>query len=197
MALEATATYIDSLVITNPVGATDIPLVADDHLRLIKGAIKRTFAAISGPMTATATQLDAMDTGMRGDQNLCVSATHSYTARPKYSRAGGGYSMGGHYGMAIDTSGTAITNLTYLLGWQASKSGTLYRAFFPGAPSIGKPSDGSGNYAAAKVTPMAPSMRASGVTLTITTSGTVVSYVMIGQDNLATAGPSMVLLNVW
>jgi len=42
MALEA-GTYVNDLVVTNPVGATDFVSNGDDHLRLIKTVLKNTF----------------------------------------------------------------------------------------------------------------------------------------------------------
>lgn len=47
MALE-TGTYIDDLVITNPVGSTDAVKFGDDHLRLIKKVAKNTFPNMTG-----------------------------------------------------------------------------------------------------------------------------------------------------
>lgn len=49
MALE-TATYINQLVSTNPLGSDPIAS-GDDHIRLIKSALKATFPAITGPVT--------------------------------------------------------------------------------------------------------------------------------------------------
>ena len=51
MALES-ATFIDGLVVTNPVGATDQISQGDNHLRLIKDVLKNSF-----PMITKATQL--------------------------------------------------------------------------------------------------------------------------------------------
>jgi len=59
MALEST-TYIDGLVSTNPAG-TDPRSQGDDHLRLIKSAIKTTFPSISGEVTATHVELNHLD----------------------------------------------------------------------------------------------------------------------------------------
>jgi hypothetical protein len=59
MALE-TASYINGLVATNPT-ATDTVAQADDHIRLIKAAIKATFPNIAGAMTATDTILNGLD----------------------------------------------------------------------------------------------------------------------------------------
>lgn len=56
MALE-TGNYISDLVITNPTAA-DPKSQGDDHLRLIKSAIKNTFAAITGAIVATHTELN-------------------------------------------------------------------------------------------------------------------------------------------
>lgn len=52
MGLE-TSSYIDGLVVTNPV-ATDGLSEADDHLRLIKSTIKNTFPNIAAPLTGNA-----------------------------------------------------------------------------------------------------------------------------------------------
>lgn len=56
MGLE-TATYIDSLVETNPTGSDDRS-TADDHLRLLKASLKRTFANINGEVRATPANLN-------------------------------------------------------------------------------------------------------------------------------------------
>lgn len=56
MGLEA-ATYINQLVATNPVGATDPKAQGDDHLRLIKSALQATFPNITGPVTPTQAEL--------------------------------------------------------------------------------------------------------------------------------------------
>ena len=60
MALES-ATYINDLNAANP-AATDGLAQADDHFRLIKGAVKATFPNVTGAITATHTALDAAST---------------------------------------------------------------------------------------------------------------------------------------
>lgn len=57
MGLES-ATYIDGLVETNPT-SSDNANQGDNHLRLIKAAIKATFPNITGPVTATHGALSA------------------------------------------------------------------------------------------------------------------------------------------
>ena len=60
MALES-ATYISDLNAANP-AATDGLAQADDHFRLIKGAVKATFPNVAGAISATHTALDAAAT---------------------------------------------------------------------------------------------------------------------------------------
>ena len=59
MGLE-TATYINSLVATNPV-ANDPKNQGDDHIRLLKSALKNTFPNIGGAVTVAATELNYLD----------------------------------------------------------------------------------------------------------------------------------------
>lgn len=59
MALE-TASYINGLVATNPT-ATDTVAQADDHIRLIKAAIKATFPNVTGAITVDQTTLNGFD----------------------------------------------------------------------------------------------------------------------------------------
>ena len=58
MALE-TASFIDGLNSSNP-AATDALAQADDHLRLIKAAIKATFPNITGAVTLTQAQINVL-----------------------------------------------------------------------------------------------------------------------------------------
>ncbi len=69
MALEST-TYIDGLVATNPTG-TDARSQGDDHIRLVKSAIRTTFPNIAGAVTATHTELNLIDgyTGTTAELN--------------------------------------------------------------------------------------------------------------------------------
>ena len=58
MALE-TGTYINSLVSSNP-ASTDGLAQADDHLRLLKSTIKATLPNVTGAITSTHTELNAL-----------------------------------------------------------------------------------------------------------------------------------------
>lgn len=58
MSLETAAT-IDQLVITNPT-STDPLAEADDHIRMLKTALKATFPGITGTTTATTAALNAL-----------------------------------------------------------------------------------------------------------------------------------------
>lgn len=88
MALES-ATYIDDLVASNPVGGTDDYATADDHLRLIKSVLQNSFPNISGAMNASDVELNTLDgilastaelnildgyTGTTGDLNILSGA---------------------------------------------------------------------------------------------------------------------------
>jgi hypothetical protein len=52
-----TATYINQLDAANPLGSDPIAS-GDDHLRLIKAAVKATFPNITGPVTATQAEIN-------------------------------------------------------------------------------------------------------------------------------------------
>lgn len=58
MGLES-GTYISDLVASNPLGS-DNKAQGDDHIRLIKTVIKNTFPNISGPVTLTQDQINAL-----------------------------------------------------------------------------------------------------------------------------------------
>lgn len=59
MALES-ATYIDDLVTTNPVGSDD-KSQGDDHIRLLKSTIKATFPNVTGIVSPTHSELNYVD----------------------------------------------------------------------------------------------------------------------------------------
>ena len=59
MALE-TATYISSLVITNPAAGDNVS-AGDDHIRLLKKTIKNSFPYVTGAVSATHTELNYVD----------------------------------------------------------------------------------------------------------------------------------------
>jgi hypothetical protein len=82
MALE-TATYISDLVSTNPV-AGDPVSQGDDHLRLIKSAVKASFTGVSGAVTLTHTQLNSVV----GKQTIWIPAG-AMTARTTSGAAAG------------------------------------------------------------------------------------------------------------
>lgn len=59
MSLES-ATYINGLVATNPT-ASDPKAQGDDHIRLLKSTIQASFPAVSGPVSASHTELSLLD----------------------------------------------------------------------------------------------------------------------------------------
>ena len=58
MALE-TATYIDALVDSNPAGADQFS-TGDDHVRLLKACLQRTFSKIAGAVSASSAELNIL-----------------------------------------------------------------------------------------------------------------------------------------
>jgi hypothetical protein len=80
MGLE-TGTYISDLVAANPVGATDPKSAGDNHIRLLKATILATFAAITGAVTASHTELNNLAgvTGKTGTGNVVLSASPTLT----------------------------------------------------------------------------------------------------------------------
>jgi hypothetical protein len=61
MALEAGDGFISGLVATNPVNATDQVAQGDDHLRLIKTALKGTFPNLNAAVTSSPAELNILD----------------------------------------------------------------------------------------------------------------------------------------
>lgn len=61
MALEAGDGFISGLVATNPVNATDQVAQGDDHIRLIKTAVKGTFPNLTGAVTPSQAELNILD----------------------------------------------------------------------------------------------------------------------------------------
>lgn len=78
MGLEA-ATYIDGLVITNPVGATDPRSQGDDHLRLLKTTLKNTFPALTGAVTATQAEINQLHNGVLQTINAGSASAPAYS----------------------------------------------------------------------------------------------------------------------
>lgn len=81
MGLEV-ATYVQSLVSTNPVGASDGLNTADDHLRLIKAVLKATFPHATAAINPTVAELNYLVgvTSLIQTQLNAKLASASYTA---------------------------------------------------------------------------------------------------------------------
>jgi len=84
MALE-TASFISELTVTNPVGASDPKSAGDDHLRLIKTAIKGSFPSFVGtagvPKSISLTE-DQLNDCARKAATATISALWNFTTRP-------------------------------------------------------------------------------------------------------------------
>ena len=64
MSLE-TATYLDALVLTNPLGA-DQRLTADDHVRLLKACLQRSFNRVNGVCSASSAEFNILNGAQAG-----------------------------------------------------------------------------------------------------------------------------------
>lgn len=82
------ATYISDLVATNPL-SSDLASTGDDHMRLIKSAIKTTFPNIAGAVTPTHTELNYVDGSDSGTYTGTLTGlTTSPTLVINYRRMG-------------------------------------------------------------------------------------------------------------
>lgn len=81
MGLEA-ATFINQLVATNPVGATDPRSQGDDHIRLLKLTLQNTFPNITNQVTANHTELNQLH------NSVITSLSSGAVGAPTYSFAG-------------------------------------------------------------------------------------------------------------
>lgn len=100
-----TATYVDSLDTANPLG-TDSRSSADDHARLIKASLRRTFPAIAGQVSAS-----------HGEMNFLRSASVAIQAQIDVIKSGSysvtyaksvGYALSAKY--AVSTSMVAYAD---------------------------------------------------------------------------------------
>ncbi len=84
MALE-TASFIPELTVTNPVGASDPKSQGDDHLRLIKTAIKGSFPSFVGtagvPKSISLTEDQLNDAALKSAA-ATISALYDFTTPP-------------------------------------------------------------------------------------------------------------------
>ncbi len=77
MALEdltGSSKFIDDLVATNPVGATDPKSEGDDHIRGLKNVLRNCFEFVTGAVTATHTELSHL-ASITADAILFLAAT--------------------------------------------------------------------------------------------------------------------------
>jgi hypothetical protein len=97
MGLE-TGTNIGDLVVTNP-AATDVKSQGDDHLRLIKSAVRQSFAGFSGAVLITGTN---------------AGAVNAYTVTPTTALLAYGPSMLLVFSPSVTNTGPATVNVSGL-----------------------------------------------------------------------------------
>jgi hypothetical protein len=121
-----TATFVVSLVVTNPDG-TDPKSTADDHIRLIKASLKRTFPLLDGAVSLSHTQLmrlndlsASVQLQLNDLRDGTATANNAINARYANSAsvASNALSLGGFAAAAYPrlTAGNAFTSLNYFAG---------------------------------------------------------------------------------
>ena len=128
MALD-TATYISQLVATNPL-STDFKSQGDDHIRLVKSTLQATFPNITGAVTLTHTQINALSSSLNraisvacSDETTALSTgsgkvtfrmPHATTLTPVRASLTTAQTSGSIFTVDINESGTTIlsTKLT-------------------------------------------------------------------------------------
>jgi len=120
MALE-TASFIDGLNSSNPV-ATDGLAQADDHIRLIKSAVKATLPNVTGAITASHSELSTLAgyTGNTADLNLM-----SGQAAASVTSANVGHLSGVTSNIQTQLDGKVTTARTLTAGSGLSGGGSL------------------------------------------------------------------------
>jgi len=82
MPIEQNVQYIDDLNATNP-PATDPLSQVDDHLRLIKTAVKQSFPNVTGAVTATHTVLNGLDGRVTAVEGRDLTAIKNNSGTPE------------------------------------------------------------------------------------------------------------------
>jgi hypothetical protein len=110
-----TANFINELDVANPLGSDDRS-TADDHLRLVKGALKGSFPNFTGiPMTATEAQLNAAGSPLIFAPPVTSGAADTYTATVGITA----YVTGTIYKLRIHAANTAAVPTLALDGLAA------------------------------------------------------------------------------
>ena len=142
MALE-TGTYISDLNNLNPT-ITDQISQGDDHIRLIKGTLKTTFPSVSGAVTLTHTQINALPTDITTAQSTLQTNINTLdTAKAPLASP----TFTGIPAAPTATSGTATTQLATTAFVGAALTGFATSTANIGANSVALGTKTTGNYA--------------------------------------------------
>lgn len=170
MALEAGDGFISGLVITNPVNATDQVAQGDDHLRLIKTALKGTFPNLNGAVTATPAELNVLDVDNTLDLNHATVDMDGTTWNADYTNvdidAATSLTLEGGACSLVLTTGIVMTG--QLLGAAGSKTAPTYS--FNGDGDTGFFRNGANNPAISAGDTTVASFASTQTTFTCTTA---------------------------
>lgn len=196
MGLEAT-TFISGLDSANPL-ATDPKSQGDDHLRLIKSAVKASFPGITGAVTATHTELNALAgfTGAVASTTAVQTLTNKTLTTPALGTPGSG--------VLTNCTGTAA-GLTAGIATVANGlkfSTTTVAVSASAAPSSGQVLTASSATAAAWATPSAGVLFANNGASNVTAAWQLISTssetgLALGESAASTNGSgSQTLMSV-
>ena len=140
-----TATYISDLVPSNPAGSDPL-FTSDDHVRLIKGALKNTFPGITGALTSSTGAMVLTDgTATAPAYSFASEATLGFYRTSPGNIATSGALIGSvPIGGRIDWFGTDATLPSWLLPCDGQAvSRTTYAALFAAIGTTWGAGDGS------------------------------------------------------
>jgi hypothetical protein len=154
MALEdltGTDKFIDDLINTNPVGATDVKADGDDHIRGIKNVLLNTFPNITGAVTASHTELSILDgaTISTAELNVLDGATLSTAELNVLDGAVAGTQVASKAVVADSNINTGVSKVTEL---HVGATGSEVQMVSTNTANAPVTRDANGDFAANEIT---------------------------------------------
>lgn len=127
-----TATYVDALVVSNPDGA-DARATADDHLRLIKASLKRTFPQLGGPVSAShqaISYVNDLSAGVQAQLNALRDGSATAKAALVATSAVSAASAAALGGVGASSFARVDTQNVFQIGQRIEAAASIYHAFY-------------------------------------------------------------------
>lgn len=177
------ATYINGLNASNP-GSTDLKAEGDDHIRLLKAAVKATFPNVTGAVTPTQAELNYV-AGVTSAIQTQLSAKAG-TASPTFTGTVTAPTFAGNLAGNVTGNASTATTATNLFGGTVGASGSLS---LDGAIVA---HEGGGATVSSNL-PIGSLMAGGAIGIAIPQGAT---QAMNGAHYIETAGPSGVAMNI-